>query len=72
MPDVNDVLLSTFVERWSPATCRHRCPCSCHRSGLTVKHVMACCTGCTHGHTEIALSMLEEHERVCHSIPADA
>jgi hypothetical protein len=50
-----------------PATCRHRCNCECHiLPEGTVHHVMACCTGCGKGHTQIQPMLLQVHLRECH------
>jgi hypothetical protein len=47
--------------------CRHRCTCDCHRN-KDMKHVMACCTGCGYGHTQILDVYLHAHLRECHKI----
>jgi hypothetical protein len=66
-PEVVEALRRT-IPGWEarPAICRHRCECDCHTSGAI--HVMACCTGCGHGHTRILDVYLHAHLRQCHDI----
>ena len=49
------------------AMCSHACHCQCHRS-KHVKHVMACCSGCGKGHSNINPMMLKDHLRKCHGV----
>lgn len=50
-----------------PAHCVHRCQCSCHNDP-SARHIMACCTGCGHGHSQIMEAFMEAHLHACHTI----
>lgn len=65
-----DWSVSQFDGTDAPAGCRHQCPCHCHRD-RNVRHVIACCTPCGKGHSNIQFSQLEAHLRECHAVASD-
>lgn len=53
------------------AICLHGCYCPCHKSGVRVSHLMACCEQCPVCKQNIAFGQLKEHRKVCHKKGSD-